>query len=541
MALAINSNITNVAFNYLQKLNIPVTKTTLKESLQTNPYYPSLYSLSNVFERFNIDNEAYKIDKEKIDELQPPFIAYVRNQPTGKDFVLVTSVTENEVKYIAENNKEKTVAKEKFLQEWENIVLIAEPIPIAIGKSGETDYAVNHKKETALKNKTNALVTGGAFIFIAIIYTFLNALPSAQIIAASALLIIKSLGLTITILLLIYEIDKSNSFVKSICTAGKQTNCNAVLQSKGAKVLGMSWSEAGLFYFAASFLFLLFPGVTFSKKVCLLSIANCLAAPYILFSVYYQWKVVKQWCPLCLAVQAVLAIELVWCIIYFWQHPYLPVASVSLATSILLSALLPIVSWLSLKSLFISGKDEPVYKAAYKRLLYNPETFQNLLNQQPAVPNGYQHLGITTGNPDAAITIIKVCNPYCRPCAKAHASLDEIIHNNKNINVKLIFSASNEVNDKGGVVAKHLLAISAKQNNEKTAQALDDWYSADKKDYDVFADKYPMNGELKQQEVQIEEMKNWCKEAEITATPTFFINGFRLPESYRINELKYIL
>jgi hypothetical protein len=36
-------------------------------------------------------------------------------------------------------------------------------------------------------------------------------------------------------------------------------------------------------------------------------------------------------------------------------------------------------------------------------------------------------------------------------------------------------------------------------------------------------------------------MKEWCEEAEISFTPTIFINGRRLPEKYRIEELKYIL
>ena len=50
-----------------------------------------------------------------------------------------------------------------------------------------------------------------------------------------------------------------------------------------------------------------------------------------------------------------------------------------------------------------------------------------------------------------------------------------------------------------------------------------------------------MNGEVKQQENQIEKMKEWCKEAEITYTPTIFLNGKRLPENYKVEELKYIL
>lgn len=119
--------------------------------------------------------------------------------------------------------------------------------------------------------------------------------------------------------------------------------------------------------------------------------------------------------------------------------------------------------------------------------------------------------------------------------------IDEILHNNKNVKLRLIFTASNDKHDIRGIVARHLLAISEKQNTLQTAQALDDWYLSDKKDYQSFAKKYPMNGELKQQEKQIEEMDKWCKEAQITGTPTFFINGKKLPDTYSINELNYIL
>src|SRR5207253_2435542 len=113
--------------------------------------------------------------------------------------------------------------------------------------------------------------------------------PSGVVLPALLVLGIKIFGLSISVLLLIYEIDKSNAFIKSICTAGTKTNCNAVLHSKAAKVFGMSWSEAGFFYFASTFLFLVSPAISFPIKICLLSVANCLAASYIFFSIYYQW------------------------------------------------------------------------------------------------------------------------------------------------------------------------------------------------------------------------------------------------------------
>ncbi|MEP6927226.1 MAG: vitamin K epoxide reductase family protein [Ginsengibacter sp.] len=539
MAENFNTNLLNVAACYVKRLRIPITNTTLKQNLKENPYYPSLYALNNVFERFNIEHTASKVEKENFENLTAPFVAYLKNQSTGKDFVLVTSITENEVHYIAENKKVKKVTKEDFLKDWENIILQANPD----ANSGEKDYQLNRKKEIAATNKTYSFIAASVLIFFSTVYFFLHSLQGNFIMTAAVLLLIKMLGLAVTILLLVYEIDKSNGFVKNICTAGKQSNCGAVLQSKASKIFGMSWSEVGFFYFASTFLFLLFPSVTFANKIALLSIASCLAAPYILFSIYYQWKVVKQWCPLCLTVQAVLAMELIWSIVNFWQHPFLLTTggywNILLITGYCL--LISLTAWYILKPLILKAKNESVYNAAYKRLLYNPETFNHLLQQQQPAPDGYQNIGITIGNPDAANTIIKVCNPYCWPCAKVHPVLDEIIHNNKNVKLKLIFTASNDANDIRGIIAKHLLDINAMKNPLQTQQALDDWYLTDKKDYELFAAKYPLNSQLKKQEKQIDEMKDWCREANIRATPTLFVNGRKLPESYSVKELKYIL
>lgn len=469
--------------------------------------------------------------------MAPPFIAYLNGQNTGKDFVLVTSIIENEVAYVSESKKVKKESKKEFRKKWEGIVLEA----IADENSGEKYFNVKRKKELGRRNKMNALITMSSLLFIATLYFFLHALAVENLLSASLLILIKIAGLSTTILLLVYEIDKSNSFVKSICMAGKQTNCAAVLNSKSSKVFGMSWSEAGFFYFASSFLFLLFPGINFTSKIVVLSVASTLAAPYIFFSIYYQWKVIKQWCTLCLTVQAVLLMELIWSSWNFW--PRLATFSIepfALNLPIVYCILLPVISWYILKPLILKAKDEPLYKASYKRLLYNPETFNHLLQQQAVAPGGYENIGIEIGNPKAENTIIKVCNPYCGPCAKAHPILDEIVRRNNNIKLKLIFNATNDKDDKRGIAARHLLAV-YKKYVHKTESALSEWYLAEKKDYEEFAKKYPMNGELKKQEDEIEKMKEWCIQAEITFTPTIFINGYRLPGNYKIDELKFIL
>jgi uncharacterized membrane protein len=540
-----NTYLPTIAYKYVNALNIPLSKTTLNKYLTENPYYPSLYSLSSMCDRFNIPYEALSVEKEHLEDLQTPFIAYLKNLPTGKDFVLVTNVHNGSMQYISRNKKEKEISKEKFLGDWQEIAFVMHKS----NDSGEKDFAVTKKREIVKTNRKIISVASAIFIAAVIFYFFLKSVPANFLGQAISLMLIKLAGLTISVLLLVYEIDSSNTFVKNICSIAKKTNCNAVLHSKASRFFGMSWSEIGFFYFSATFLLLLFPGLAFGDKTFLIAIGNCLAASYILFSIYYQWKVVKQWCPLCLGVQAILLAELIWCIINFWYSlknldGFANLQGLHSPSFYLLPVtllLLPIVLWYTVKPILLKAKHEPVYEAAYKRLLYNPETFNALLQQQPAAPEGYENIGITIGNPNAANTIIKVCNPYCLPCSQAHPVLEDIIHRNGNIKMKIIFSATDDRNDKRNIVAKHLMAIAAQQNPTQTEHALDDWYLAEKKNYNAFVNRYPFNEELKQQEEHLEQMKMWCDKSGITHTPTIFINGYKMPDTYKIEELKFIL
>jgi uncharacterized membrane protein len=550
MAHSLNTNLSNIASKYVQCLNIPVTATSVKETIEQNPYYPSLYSLSNTLSKYKIDNVAFEATQDQLADIQAPFVAYMQTPSTGKDFVLVTKKDNNTINYIAQGSKEITITQKEFISRWQKIILLAE----ATNTSGEIDYEKKLAKEKTTQQKTVLKYAGLAAILLLLIITSLTG-ATANYFYSSIILFTKLVGLTIASLLLIYEIDKSNTFVKNICTAGKQTNCDAVLNSGAAKFLGMSWSEVGFFYFASTFLFLVMPSLPFAAKLPWLSFAAIAVSPYILFSIYYQYKVVKQWCPLCLATQIVLAAEL------FWGLYFIANNSITLSSSLISSPfpppleriggalaciLLPIILWYFIKPLLQKAKEATQYKAAYKRLLYHPDTFNTSLQQQHAV-DGWQNLGIIIGNPQAPNTILKVCNPYCGPCAKAHPVLEELIHNNDNYKLQIIFTTKPNATDDGKNPTSHLMAVNATGDKQKIQQALDDWYLTPKKDYETFAQKYPLttNGSnpppLGEMEGALEKMSEWCDKAGIRFTPTIFINGKQLPNNYNVEELKYIL
>lgn len=529
------TSLANVSVHYLRRLEIPVSKKAFEQQLEEEPSYPSLFSLKTILDRHHVPNEAFAVQPENLDMLEPPFIAYSKEE-YAKDFILVTQIGKDHVRYISTGKKEKQVTRKKFLDAWENIILVAEKNE----KSGNNDHIRKLADERREQRKKYALISAGTITMILLGSLFFLGLPSTGIVAASVILLAKLSGVALTVILLLFELDNSNSFAKNFCTAGKQVNCEAVLSSNGASIFGIRWNEIGFFYFTSTALFLLMPGIPFALKIPWLATANMLAAPYILYSVYYQWRIVKQWCLLCLAVQFILGVELTWSIINFWQSPVFPDTNPYSIVAILSVLFIPPLVWYGLKPVFMKAIAGHGYRAAYKRLLYDPERFESLLKKQPAVPD-HANLGVVVGNPHAATTIVKVCNPYCAPCARAHAVLEEIIATNNNISLKIIFNARNDEKDKKKKPVAHLMAIHSKGDIATTSKALYDWYSANEKNYDAFAAKYPMNGELEKQDEQIEAMYEWCKEAGITGTPTIFINGNKLPDNYSIEELKNIL
>ncbi|HVM86882.1 MAG TPA: vitamin K epoxide reductase family protein [Puia sp.] len=521
-------------------MRVRVTSTSISKDLEESPYYPSLLSISNAFDRYRISNGAYEIPGEELEQLDTPYIAFVYMPAIGKDFIVVTKMTGETVSYLYQNRATQTISKKEFLKRYRRIVLIAEPDQ----NSGEVGF--KEKRAQELKIKQKAITKIGGILSLIFIAIAINLAQISYWTSYLLIILIKLAGVAATISILAYEIDKNNLFVGNICRAGKQINCTAVLGSKGSKIFGISWAEIGVFYFASTGLWLLVPTIAFLQKIVWIEIANALAVPYIVYSIYYQWRIVKQWCLLCLTVQLLLFFEFLWNLENFLNLAHLFPVSLShnFSTnypSIIFCILAPVVVWYNIKIILTKSKDANLFAAAYRRLQNNPDIFKSLLQQQAKAPDGWENLGINVGNINAKNTIIKICNPYCRPCAAMHSTLEEIIQSNKNIRLKIIFITENSLKDKGAIVVKHLLAIETIKDPMKTQQALDDWYLAEQKDYEVFAAKYPFEEDLENQSGKIEAMANWCKEAEIPHTPTIFVNGYRLPENYEIKELKNIL
>jgi uncharacterized membrane protein len=465
---------------------------------------------------------------DRLLSIPTPFITNYKNG----QFIVVNKLLGDEINIINQQGKKELLKMDQFLNLWSEHIIVAE----SNDKSGEKDYS--KKQRTAILN-TIAIALIPLGILATVLVPFVNGVVG---LVPTLYLVAKLLGLTASVLLLWYDIDKGNPFLKQICSGIQKANCSSVLNTKAASIAGIiTWSEVGFIYFASSLLFAAFAGI--KTVLPILNLFSILALPYIIFSIYYQWKVVKQWCVLCLAVQSVLLIEGALTLI----NNSISFAAIEHSIksnwpSAMVALIIPIALWFLLKPILKRNQAAKYEKRSYLQLKYNEQVFTSLLqNQSSILAFPTEGLGITIGNPNATKSIVKVCNPYCGPCATAHPELEKIVKENPEVKAQIIFTTTNNENDRGSKPVKHLLAIASKGDEVLTEHALDAWYLAKEKNYDQFANKYPMNGELQKQAEKIDLMKSWCDKVKIQYTPTIFIDGYELPKNYQLKDVNYFL
>lgn len=97
-----HSNASSVTVQLLKQLNVPVTSSTIIDTVEQHPDYPSLYSISDSLQKWKVENLALKVEPEKLEEIPTPFIAH--SKTAGGNFILVNAVN-GVVDYIDEKGK----------------------------------------------------------------------------------------------------------------------------------------------------------------------------------------------------------------------------------------------------------------------------------------------------------------------------------------------------------------------------------------------------------------------------------------------------
>ncbi len=528
-------NPTATLYALVRGLKAKVTLSSVRQELARHPDFPSLLSMSDLLTDWKIDNTAVQLNTaEQLRELPFPFIAHL-NKHNGW-YVLVSALTGNRITYSDSQAGRKTESVDAFEKQWSGVVLVAE----TNGQSGEADYAVHRREETLSNLRRPFLITGAV---IATLFVMLGIAPNFTV-SNWLLLLTKTTGLLVSCLLVARQLGSRSALTDRLCQVGGKASCDFVLNSPGAKLWGwLSWAEVGLLYFGGSLLSVLLAGtqpngigsVTGPTTVWpLLHGMALLALPYTVFSIYYQARVVRQWCVLCLAVQAILLIEGIAAIMQLSPLPanWWPYAVLTLIF------LVPALAWVWVKPLLLNGAQHTHDHATLLGLKRDPALFRALLMQQsPMPPVPFDLQPIVLGNPEAAHTITMVTNPFCDPCATMHRELEKLLSQNTAVKAHIIF-ACDGADGRTASVATRLLALAGQ---DKAADALTDWYAQKEKVYAAWAERHVIDGEETKWLAIALGHGDWCRTAGIDSTPTLFIDGYPLPDLYRLRECRWLI
>ena len=516
----------------LKELKIQHTNVTIN-TLKQNPYFPDLISISQTLSKLSIENVAIKTDYSQLIEISKPCIVHLHDN--GGMYLVVKSVNENSITFIVEGNKEDIQPKEEFIKSWSGYTLV---INTENYNNIEKGYFINYFKQSIQKLRFPILIVASVFF----LFHFFN-----QSVENYFILFFKTLslvGFMASILLLIQLVDKNNLFIKKVCNAKKneKVNCSSILNSKSAKFLGLiSWSEVGFIYFFSQIVTFLIFNDSSSNYLNILSIVT---SPYVFYSIYYQWKIAKIWCKLCLIVQLVLIIQAVigitllldlqTPILEHWSYSFILIAIfIPVFILIITSYFLPLITEFNEKRKKIKLSDN---------IRMQPSIFHSQLNQSIGI--NFETISkdlLTYGNEKPNNHLLLVINPTCEPCIETHTKLSAIISYNANIQISEVFLVEKEDSESYNLAIK-MIEIYLAESEDYFKSAISDYYNnyihkKDKWIHKYWKSKYATE---KSSEV-LESHFKWLLNSGITSTPQIICNGRFLPTEYNIDDLEYLL
>jgi uncharacterized membrane protein len=272
---------------YLSHLDIPISKSYLKKSILSHPYYPSLLSVADTLERLGIDHQVGQLETKSVGELSFPCIIHL--DKGGGQLVFL-------------KDQDDLDAYQPNIEDWDGVVLKAKATDSITDKEHKEQYAKEHEQTklsvvlavALLGLLTLSVLQAASWLYLSLFATSVGGA------VAGYLLIAKDLGVT-------YKP------VESFCNAGKRTNCDRILNAEDAKLFGfVSFTDAAASYFFFQLLIVglfipLFEGT--ASFLSVLAVASIFSLPVIGYSLYYQAVKAKIWCRMCVIVDVILGLQ----------------------------------------------------------------------------------------------------------------------------------------------------------------------------------------------------------------------------------------
>ena len=173
------------------------------------------------------------------------------------------------------------------------------------------------------------------------------------------------------------------------------------------------------------------------------------------------------------------------------------------------------------------------------KLKRDPAIFQSLILKGERVDIPENNLSLIFGDNTSAVSIIAFMSYYCSACAKKYSAIKKLIDDKIRARIQLVFPASkDELSMKFNML---ICSIKKSGNENEIPNLLADWYNADKKTRQGLLDKYIAQSSDDHVNDIMEYNSMLFQSGKIAKVPSIYVNGFPLPDSYELEDIKYFL
>ncbi len=509
---------------FLDELDVKYTHRFASKLFNEHPNKYNMLGLKQMLHRYGIESVGVKQNEKKLEELVYPCILHIHG-----DFVIGRSVNDGMLEYLWTGKVSKE-SVEAFNRKWTGNALLPDADSSDLY---EPDYKTNVQMERIDKGSNLFLIL---LPIILIVYGCINN-EVWHSIPIMSLLAVNIAGGVFSLLLMQKQLFKENRFADRICSLLHQQDCNNVLFSDKARLLEtFSWSEIGVAYFLVQSLAL----ALYPQSLNAISIISWMAMPYGIWSIWYQWRIAKQWCILCVIVQILLWTSGIIALLNIIIDKYIDMpldAPLIRDFSIIVMFIILTVILLHNIANYIHYREElATTTQKYNAIKCDATVFNAKFQESEEFPTTLEDSTIVMGAKDAKFKVTVLGNPHCQPCARMHKRICKVLKTCPDtVSVQYIYSAFNDdLLDSN----RFLIAVFQQSDSWATKYIYDKWYKDGKNNAKEFIAQWNFNLHTPEVDAEMERHRRWRERTKLSATPTIIVNNRLLPrDTYQIEDL----
>lgn len=522
----------------LKLRNIQYSNRFLRENLREHPDFPSLLSINDYLCKLSINTEVLNVPFENVGLIPSLSFSYLTDYLVGeKYFTIIKEVNESEITYSNHLGDWYTESLDDFKDKWEGPTILLE---------SNEDAGEFQLEKNVYQDKEELLLHRSMYFLLLLLVLIMPA--TADSIEIFGFFLLKVAGSLVTSMLLIKELGLNVAFINRICTLNgisKNVGCYKVISSKASKLFSfINMTDIGLIYFASGLIQLFIFSVSGRLELFFLtqSLSLIITLPYSVFSIFYQLKVVKSWCPFCLITMALFWLEasLLWWSLDGSIKALINDAKIVDVTTLIFSFSLPALFLFLFRDFFNNSISETsLLKRQLSIFKSSPVAIQALLRENSQNISSEEFgSDIVLGNPEAEHRIIIVLSAYCPYCEHLVTEVRDFIQAVQTAKITFRFAAHNALNSE---FSSYILAYGSNHSSKDTFRCVESWYALTDKNLELFNKNVLKISEFDYN--LIVEAKtaweNWRNENGIAYTPAIIVDGHIMPRFLKLEDFLF--